>query len=78
MQNIRASRMFLLQMAKVAVSGSDVSLSQTACLRLIRSPLKQDECDKVAQPVNKKSLLLLEFPAHVKTKLHPGFTAEPR
>jgi len=70
--------MFLLQMAKVAVSGSDVSLSQTACLRLIRSPLKQDECDKVAQPVNKKSLLLLEFPAHVKPKLHPGFTAEPR
>jgi hypothetical protein len=69
--------MFLLQMAKVAVSGSDVSLSQTACLRLIRSPLKQDERDMVAQPVSKKSLLL-GFPAHVKTKLHPGFTAEPR
>jgi hypothetical protein len=46
--------MFLLQMAKVAVSGSDVNLSQTTCLRLIRSPLKQDECDKVAQPVNKE------------------------
>lgn len=52
---------FFLQMAKVAVSGWDVSLSQTACSRLIRSPLKQDERDKVAQPVNKKSFAALDF-----------------
>jgi hypothetical protein len=64
-------------MAKVAVSGWNVSLSQTACSRLICCPLKQDERDKVAQPVNKKSFLL-GYPPHVKTKLHPDFTAEPR